>query len=60
MPVAVRIMEAAFILCLAFVVITCCYKTCGQHHQRPNIVVVLADDLVSNILLSYCSNGILL
>jgi len=56
----VEIMEVAFIFCFAVVLITCCSKTCCQHQQRPNIVFILADDLVCNVILSCSTNGILL
>jgi len=43
------IMKAAHSLYVRVLVIVCCCKAFGQHNQRPNIVIILADDLVSNV-----------
>jgi len=43
-------MEASVHLCFIIVMIGSCFSAFGQQHQRPNIVFILADDLVSNNL----------
>jgi len=39
-------MEPSVRLCFFIAMITCCCSAFGQQHQRPNIVFILADDLV--------------
>ena len=40
-------MISVFSFCFTVTVIICCCKAFRQHNQKPNIVFLLADDLVS-------------